>query len=74
VIKQGSFLAKGTARGNGDAALTGDPLVTFKGFSGQAQKLFGVTWLEKRRTADAFITITPVSISTVAGIGLGIIN
>ncbi len=31
VIRQGSFSAKGKARGNGDAVLTDDPLVTFKG-------------------------------------------
>ena len=35
VIKQDFFSKKGKARGNGDAALTGDPPVTFKGSSGQ---------------------------------------
>ena len=60
----------------GDAALKGDPQVTFrKEISSQVRNVSGVTWHEKRRTADAFYMITtPVIISTVAGICLGIKN
>ena len=42
MIKQGSFSGKGMARGKGDAALTGDPLVNCKGSSCQVKTLLGV--------------------------------
>jgi hypothetical protein len=43
LIKQGSLSKKGLLRGNGDAALIGDPLVTFLEISGQVRNFLGVT-------------------------------
>jgi hypothetical protein len=65
---------RGKARGKGDAALIVIPWSPFKGFR-PGLKTF---WREPdltRRAADAlFMITTPVIISTVPQIGLGIIN
>ena len=76
MIKERFFLSEGVSVGeNGDAALKGNPPVTFQRIQVRLKIFLGVTWLEKRRTADAlFMITTPVIISTVPRIGLRIIN
>ena len=50
---EGFYLGRGKVRKNGDAALTGDPLVTFKGF--RPGKVFRREPDLIRRAADAYL-------------------
>jgi hypothetical protein len=66
---------RGKARGKGDAALIGDPLVTFQRTQARHKRLFRREPDLIRRTADAFFMITtPVIISVVCERSLGIIK